>query len=192
MSAQTLRTPHWSADEDARLHQLVGPGSATLESLVQDLPGRSPAAIATRLRRLDLSDRVDLSGYYRARYRRYREAADGARRWMRWSPQEDAQLRQAAESRMSLDALQDRLNGRTSAAIVARLRTLGLAKNIDGTQPYFAAWAARNAKPKRKAIPRRRPCLHCRQVFRSAGPQNRLCDPCREYAADISPFDIWP
>jgi hypothetical protein len=193
MSAQTLRIPHWSADEDARLQRLVGPGSVALETLVPHLPGRSLAAIATRLRRLDLSHRVDLTGYYRSRYRRYRQdGTGGTRRWMRWSAQEDAQLRQAAESRITLDALQSRLGGRTSVAIVARLRALGLADRIEGTQPYFAAWAARAAKPKRKATTRRRPCLHCRQVFRSAGPQNRLCDPCREYAADISPFDIWP
>jgi hypothetical protein len=193
MSAQTLSTPPWSPDEDARLRRLTASDAVALEQIAQAFSERTPAAIVIRLRRLGLSHAVDLTDYHRSRYRRYRTAAATNRRWTRWSPQEDALLRQAAESRISFDELQRRLSERTAVAIVTRLRALGLADQIAGTQPYYAAWAAtRGDRPRRRPPTRRRPCLHCRQSFRSAGPQNRLCDPCREYAADISPFDIWP
>lgn len=193
MSAQTLNTPHWTAEEDGRLQRLAEVGQVALEAIVPELPGRSLAAIATRIRRLRLTHRIDLTGYHRTRYRRYSQKANESRRWMRWSPQEDALLRQAAEQRSSIEDLQGQLGGRTAVAIVARLRALGLADRISGTQPYFAAWAAtRGDRTARRRPTRRLRCLHCREHFRSAGPQNRLCDPCREYAADISPFDIWP
>lgn len=34
----------------------------------------------------------------------------------------------------------------------------------------------------------RRPCLRCRKPFVSTGPGNRLCRPCQQRAADMSPL----
>ena len=100
-----------------------------------------------------------------------------------------------AGARRPLDALCRRY-GRRPGRIAAAVETLageagGAA--LRGLRGLAAAACARPAPPpgapRRAARARRRPCLCCGAPFRSEGPHNRLCDPCRgEHAGE--PDDV--
>ena len=43
---------------------------------------------------------------------------------------------------------------------------------------------------RRPRLPTRaRACLRCRRRFKSEGAHNRLCESCRDYATNVSPFE---
>jgi len=187
IATQCRKLCHWSPAEDARLHALVGEEPTPFEAILARFKERAPGAVAGRLQRLGLQHRVDMTGYRRLLYRRYRRRSSLQTQhgWTRWSAVEDAALRAAVESGLNFAELAGRLPGRTDLAVIGRLRQLGLADRIAGPRPRRKkSMVSRHSRRTRQY----RPCLTCRQMFRSEGPHNRLCDACREQIADLSPY----
>lgn len=103
-----------------------------------------------------------------------------------------------AGARRPLDALSRHYGGRRPGRIAAAVEALAgedAAAGMDalgglaaacarpGARPAPRAAIRKSAPPRRRAA-RRRNCLCCGAPFRSEGPHNRLCDPCRDEHAD--------
>jgi hypothetical protein len=102
----------------------------------------------------------------------------GSRIGQPFTPAEDAQLYALRAARMSWSAVAKAM-GRSDGT-VCRLRHIKLEERR----------AAEAEAARRAARCRERACMTCGTAFLSAGPGNRMCDPCRELpsGADLEPW----
>ena len=152
-----------------RIAAALGPAAAALAALPDPLAaidgavaahyGVAPAALVSRRR-----DGV----LRRARRAAWALGWAGARRPL------DALCRRYGRRPGRIAAAVEALAGEAGGAALHGLRGLAAAA-CAGARP-----APRPGAPRRAARARRRPCLCCGAPFRSEGPHNRLCDPCRE------------
>jgi hypothetical protein len=97
----------------------------------------------------------------------------------RWTTAEDALLIEARGLGFRFGEIAILLNRDVGeGAISARLAKLQDAAEAIAEEQRHAA----RLKP--------RLCLRCRAVFPSEGAHNRMCDPCRAGAANVSPFAL--
>ena len=149
----------WSAEDDAFLRDARA-NDMTIEAVAETL-GRTAAAVASR------ACRNGLTWHNPDRSRP-------------WTPADDAALAAGLTNGLRYRALARQL-GRTPPGVWFRAKKLGL--TVAGRE----ARALCSPKRERREPKVERSCLHCRKMFPSYGPGNRMCSPCLEWAAAQMP-----
>ena len=110
-----------------------------------------------------------------------------------WSRDENAKLLALKKSELTVEQIAEHLPGRTPAAIRTHLNMLGVSSKAgrisitesDKRQRYLNGMRApASAVRARSSF---RPCMNCRNPFRSEGSHHRLCANCRSIS--VTPFE---